>query len=583
MKYKSVRILTFLFCICIGFSALSLSQLYSFSLQDKALLENSLQEQVKQIGEKILGHKNFIVLVNIEISTEALTTPAPSAATTPSPPTTRIPRFIGLETEEIEVLPGMKIRIPKSREEPATAAAAAAPATARTQENPTIVPFTQIIKRIVISIIVDRGVDPVLLNTLKRQLPGLLGLNVERDVVEIKPTDFYKKNFQEQFLEFLQPNIHWILLTLLLFTFLFGPLRHFFKTVVKAMELRIEADTRIRGMEKMDLGGTIGAGGGGGGTPVLPSGPLEITFERRRRAELPEKGGEMGKHFSFINENNLKNLIYLLKEETVQTIAIVISYLPPEFSSQVISSLDPDTQARVAVELATVKLKSPEQVAEVEKKIKEKIDYIIGGEEYFLTLLDQVDPKTQENILYKLEQQNPELAAKLRRVVFTFQDIVILEKPALQRVIREAQREGVVLAIALKNTSEEIKSAVLDVLSEGARAMLTEQMDLIGEIGEKRIEEEQKKIVQIVRALEKSGDIVVDHDKILSRISQTKVIEAIPEGEETAETTYTKEESETKNEYSSFGNSEQTSNSDNSTSYYYGYSSGEDRETFKIK
>jgi flagellar motor switch protein FliG len=319
----------------------------------------------------------------------------------------------------------------------------------------------------------------------------------------------------------------------------------------------------------------------------LPAGPLEITFERKRRAELPEKGGEMGKHFSFINENNLKNLIYLLKEETVQTIAIVISYLPPEFSSQVISSLDPETQARVAVELATVKLKSPEQVAEVEKRIKEKIDYIIGGEDYFLNLLDQVDPKTQENILYKLEQQNPELAAKLRRVVFTFQDIVILEKPALQRVIREAQREGVVLAIALKNASEEIKSAVMDVLSEGARAMLTEQMDLIGEIGEKRIEEEQKKIVRIVRALEKSGDIVVDHDKILSRISQTKVIEAVPEKEFTETTANNENENQSKFGYG-FGSEAQTpykeENTDtvkfSSSDTNYGYT---DEGTFKIK
>jgi hypothetical protein len=578
MKRKIICALVWVCCI----SCFSLT--YSFSLQDKALLENSLQEQVKQIGEKILGHRNFVVLVNIEISTEALTSlsssPSPAAAkpaTAPSP-STRIPRFIGLESEEIEVLPGVKIRIPKSREE----SVPAQPATV--QENPTIIPFTQIIKRIVVSIIVDRSVDPVLLNTLKKQLPGLLGLNTERDIVEIKPTQFYKKSFQEQFLEFLYPNIHWLLLILLLFTFLFGPLRHFFKTVVKAMELRIEADTRIRGMEKMELGG---AGGGPGGAVGLPAGPLEITFERKRRAELPEKGGEMGKHFSFINENNLKNLIYLLKEETVQTIAIVISYLPPEFSSQVISSLDPETQARVAVELATVKLKSPEQVAEVEKRIKEKIDYIIGGEDYFLNLLDQVDPKTQENILYKLEQQNPELAAKLRRVVFTFQDIVILEKPALQRVIREAQREGVVLAIALKNASEEIKSAVMDVLSEGARAMLTEQMDLIGEIGEKRIEEEQKKIVRIVRALEKSGDIVVDHDKILSRISQTKVIEAVPEKEFTETTANNENENQSKFGYG-FGSEAQTpykeENTDtvkfSSSDTNYGYT---DEGTFKIK
>ncbi|MCX7941014.1 MAG: hypothetical protein N2555_04525 [Endomicrobia bacterium] len=226
----------------------------------------------------------------------------------------------------------------------------------------------------------------------------------------------------------------------------------------------------------------------------------------------------------------MKSLWYLIKEEEPSVIALIMSYLPPDLVAELMTMLDMKTQAKVALELVSMKMPEPEKVQEIENYIKSRIDYCIGGEDYFLSLLDRADKEVQEDILHMLSLQNPALAEKIRGKIFLFEDILFLDKTTLQKIIREAQRRGVSLALALKGASDEIKNKIMDCLTEGGRAMLAEQIDLLGDVGEKAIREEQKKIVAVVRNLVNAGEISIDKTKFIKeQIEKQKSVTIEPE------------------------------------------------------
>jgi len=214
-----------------------------------------------------------------------------------------------------------------------------------------------------------------------------------------------------------------------------------------------------------------------------------------------------------VNKDNLKNLVYLVKKETAENIAIIINYIPPEFAAQVLSSLTAQAQDQVLKNLAEVKLLDPVQVKKVEGDFETKIAYLSGGEDYFLNLIEHSDIETHANIISALDQANPTIAERVRRELFFFEDINILEKVALQRLMREAQRRGYSMALALKKSTEEIKNKVMSIMTEDAKAMLKEQMELLGEIADKRINEEQRAIANLARELDKAGVIIIDRSK----------------------------------------------------------------------
>jgi len=304
---------------------------------------------------------------------------------------------------------------------------------------------------------------------------------------------------------------------------------HFFKTIVKAVQLRIEADARLRATEKTEVSGQTSLLPGlevpslPTGTPAA-GGTMELTIGAKKEEKVQRK------HFDFVNKNNLKNLWYLVKNEPPSVIALILSFLPSDLVTDFMSMLDTKTQAKVALELASVKMPDPQEVKEIEESIKSRIDYCIGGEDYFLSLLDKADKEVQQDILQTLSMQDPELAERLRQKIFLFEDILFLDKTTLQKILREAQRRGISLAIMLKGASEEIKNKVMDCLTEGGRAMLAEQMDLLGEIGEKVIKDEQKKLVSVVRDLLNTGEISIDRSKFVKeQIEKQKSMTIEPE------------------------------------------------------
>ena len=218
--------------------------------------------------------------------------------------------------------------------------------------------------------------------------------------------------------------------------------------------------------------------------------------------------------FEFIRKTDPGQLLNFIQDEHPQTIALILSYLPSNQASQVISALPPDKQADVAKRIATMDRTSPDVIKEVEDVLERKLaslvnqDYtIIGGVDAIVAILNAVDRGTERHILETLEIEDPELADEIRRKMFVFEDILSLDDRAIQRVLRDVDNND--LAVALKNANEEVQNVIFNNLSKRLAAMIKEDMDFMGPVRLKDVEEAQQKIVNIVRKLEDTGEIVI--------------------------------------------------------------------------
>lgn len=218
--------------------------------------------------------------------------------------------------------------------------------------------------------------------------------------------------------------------------------------------------------------------------------------------------------FEFIRKTDPGQLLNFIQDEHPQTIALILSYLPAAQASQIVSSLAPEKQADVAKRIATMDRTSPDVIKEVEGVLERKLsslvnqDYtIIGGVDSIVEILNAVDRGTERHILETLEIEDPELADEIRKKMFVFEDILSLDDRAIQRVLRDVDNND--LAIALKSANEEVQGVIFNNLSKRLAAMIKEDMDFMGPVRLKDVEEAQQKIVNIVRKLEDAGEIVI--------------------------------------------------------------------------
>ncbi|MCI9188229.1 MAG: flagellar motor switch protein FliG [Lachnospiraceae bacterium] len=220
------------------------------------------------------------------------------------------------------------------------------------------------------------------------------------------------------------------------------------------------------------------------------------------------------KPFEFVRKTDATQLINFIQDEHPQTVALILSYLVPQQAAQVVSALPPEKQADVARRIAVMDRTSPEIIKEVEKVLESKLaslvnqDYtIIGGVDAVVEILNTVDRGTERHIMETLEVEVPELAEEIRKKMFVFEDILLLDDRAIQRVLRDVENND--LSVALKNANEEVKNAIFNNVSKRLAVMIKEDMDFMGPVRMKDVEEAQQKIVNIIRKLEDSGEIVI--------------------------------------------------------------------------
>jgi flagellar motor switch protein FliG len=218
--------------------------------------------------------------------------------------------------------------------------------------------------------------------------------------------------------------------------------------------------------------------------------------------------------FDFIRKTEPSHLLNFIQSEHPQTIALILAYLEADKAAVILGALAPERQAEVAKRIAIMDTTSPEIIKEVERILERKLSSIApqeltaaGGVKAVVEIINRVDRSTEKTIMETLEVQDPELAEEIKKLMFVFEDIVIIDDRSVQRVLREVESQD--LALALKGASNEVSQKIYHNMSTRASDMLREDIEFMGPVRLRDVEEAQQRIVNIIRRLEDSGEIVV--------------------------------------------------------------------------
>lgn len=218
--------------------------------------------------------------------------------------------------------------------------------------------------------------------------------------------------------------------------------------------------------------------------------------------------------FSFLGEMDPSQVLAVLQGEQPQTVALLLSHLNPSMAASILASLSPDLQAEVALRIANMDRTSPEIIDNVEEVLRVKLASFIsqefsaaGGVEFLVKLLNNVDRAAERRILQSIDETAPELAAEVRKLLFTFDDLIRLDDRSLQRLMRDIDSKD--LTLALKGANDELKERVFKNQSTRAAQMLKEELDLLGPVRLRSIEEAQQRIANTARRLEEAEEIII--------------------------------------------------------------------------
>ena len=218
--------------------------------------------------------------------------------------------------------------------------------------------------------------------------------------------------------------------------------------------------------------------------------------------------------FDFIRRTDPTSLLNLIQQEHPQTIALILAYLEPSKASVILGALPTDTQSDVSRRIATMDRTSPEILREVERVLEKKLSAlsqeefaVSGGVESIVEILNLVDRSTEKSIIESLEEDDPELAEEIKKRMFVFEDIVLLDDQAIQKVLRDVEQQE--LAKALKAVDSEVQDKIFRNMSKRAAQLLKEEMEYMGPIRLRDVEDSQQKIVGVIRRLEEQGEIII--------------------------------------------------------------------------
>lgn len=217
--------------------------------------------------------------------------------------------------------------------------------------------------------------------------------------------------------------------------------------------------------------------------------------------------------FANIRKADPKQLLSYVRDEHPQTIALILTHLPPAKASLILSALSNETQSEVARRIAIIDTVSPEVMQDVARVLESKLLVIdhqeqsIGGVKALVDILNLVDRGTEKVILEELDIVDPELTEVVRKMMFVFEDIVKLPDASIQRVLREVDSKD--LAKAMRGTTEEVTERIYRNMSKRASGMMRDEIKYMGPVRLRDVEDAQQRIVQITRRLEEAGEIII--------------------------------------------------------------------------
>ncbi|MBO1751259.1 flagellar motor switch protein FliG [Actinotalea sp. BY-33] len=274
------------------------------------------------------------------------------------------------------------------------------------------------------------------------------------------------------------------------------------------------ADTVVEEFHLLTLGGQRFSGRGG---LAYAQQVLEASVGRERAAAMLERlqTSLQGQPFEFMQYADARQVVSLLSGEHPQTIALVLAHLRAEHASAIMTGLPPATQGEVAHRIALMERASPDVVQVVAENLQRKATAVlsptelsaVGGVQPLVEIINRADPSTEKLILEGLAARDEALADEVRSRMFVFGDITLLEERAIQLVLRGVEMS--VLATALKGADEMVREKILRNLSERARENLEEEIELLGPVRLSLVEDSRSVVVQAIRGLEESGQIVI--------------------------------------------------------------------------
>ena len=256
----------------------------------------------------------------------------------------------------------------------------------------------------------------------------------------------------------------------------------------------------------------------------LLEGGLDYAKELLSKALGPQRAGEilnkvaeasqLNRPFAIARKADAQQILNIINYEHPQTIALILCYLQVEKAAQIISELPEEIQSEVALRIATMNTTSPDVIREIEKVLDDKLSTIVktettvlGGIDTLVGILNQVDRTTEKNITESLQEQDYELAEKIKSCMFVFEDIITLDDVAIQRILRDVETKE--LALALNGASEEVANVIYKNQSKRAAASLKEDIEYLGPVRLTDVEKAQQQIVAVIRRLEDAQEIII--------------------------------------------------------------------------
>src|SRR5436190_24274315 len=218
--------------------------------------------------------------------------------------------------------------------------------------------------------------------------------------------------------------------------------------------------------------------------------------------------------FSFLQKAESENLLTFIQDEHPQTIALILAHLNPQKASEILVGLPSQKQIEVVKRVANMEQTNPEVIKEVERGLEHRLSDIVsqtfekaGGVDTVAEILNLADRSTEKGIMEGLEAEDPDLVEQIRRLMFVFEDILLVNDKGIQSVLKEVDNEE--LALALKTASEELRQKIFKNMSERAAQLIGEDMQYMGPVRVSDVESAQQKIVDVVRRLEDAGEIII--------------------------------------------------------------------------
>jgi len=389
--------------------------------------------------------------------------------------------------------------------------------------------YTQVeeIKNFQVIVIHDRTIPPPKIGEAHALIfKALSKYQVKMEDIKFREASYHvpEKDWKKDLME---PKVYlpllYAFLLLLLLWFLFVPFARFLRRYTEALAAKpaaeINAETNITPPEDED-----GKGKGGGPEesalevllgqkpPEVPPPPPDDDDEELEEPAVEEEEMEKFEPFEFINEENVGRLknFFLVRREQPWLIATVLSYLKPEYARQLLTGLPVSLQSKVAMEALKVRQVTREQILAIETQVKENIDFVVGGVERLIRMLEEADPQTRANILDSLQNEKPAVFDFVRKALLLFDDIAKFPDREMQTIVRELKTE--VMAGALRGAAPDVVNKFFNNMSAGAASLLKESMEYQKDLTQVQIDEARSQIVEHIKVLDKEGRIALQKD-----------------------------------------------------------------------